>query len=182
MDAKSKANFINSVAGGQGIPCPNCNTLNEADSRFCIACGTPLSQKKPENAVPFAAAEPVQEPTPTSAAASSQEPTPTPAAEPSQEPAFAAAPSQEKEPVPAAEPSQQPFPTAEPSQQQPFAAAEPSRPPVRPRPVQSRTKQAEQPKSAAPTEKYVEPESVFAEGLPSWDIEPPQVVVRRKRR
>lgn len=172
MDAKSKANFINSVAGGQGIPCPNCNTLNEADSRFCIACGTPLSQKKPENAVPFAAAEPVQEPTPTSAAASSQEPTPTPAA----------APSQEKEPVPAAEPSQQPFPTAEPSQQQPFAAAEPSRSPVRPRPVQSRTKQAEQPKSAAPTEKYVEPESVFAEGLPSWDIEPPQVVVRRKRR
>ena len=170
MDAKSKANFINSVAGGQGIPCPNCNTLNEADSRFCIACGTPLSQKKPENAVPFAAAEPVQEPTPT------------PAAEPSQEPAFAAAPSQEKEPVPAAEPSQQPFPTAEPSQQQPFAAAEPSRPPVRPRPVQSRTKQAEQPKSAAPTVKYVEPESVFAEGLPSWDIEPPQVVVRRKRR
>lgn len=172
MDAKSKANFINSVAGGQGIPCPNCNTLNEADSKFCIACGTPLIQKKPENVVPFATAEPVQEPTPTSAAASSQEPTPTPAV----------APSQEKEPVPAAEPSQQPFPTAEPSQQQPFAAAEPSRPPVRPRPVQSRTKQAEQPKSAAPTEKYVEPESVFAEGLPSWDIEPPQVVVRRKRR
>ena len=160
MDAKSKANFINSVAGGQGIPCPNCNTLNEADPKFCIACGTPLTQKKPENVVPFATAEPVQEPTPTPAAA----------------------PSQEKEPVPAAEPSQQPFPTAEPSQQQPFAAAEPSRPPVRPRPVQSRTKQAEQPKSAAPTEKYVEPESVFAEGLPSWDIEPPQVVVRRKRR
>lgn len=160
MDAKSKANFINSVAGGQGIPCPNCNTLNEADSKFCIACGTPLTQKKPENVVPFATAEPVQEPTPTPAAA----------------------PSQEKEPVPAAEPSQQPFPTAEPSQQQPFAAAEPSRPPVRPRPVQSRTKQAEQPKSAAPTEKYVEPESVFAEGLSSWDIEPPQVVVRRKRR
>lgn len=159
MDARSKANFINSVAGGQGIPCPNCNTLNEADSRFCIACGTPLSSKKPENAVPFAAAEPVQEPTPT------------PAAELSQEPAFAEAPSQEKEPVPAAEPSQQPFPTAE-----------PSRPPVRPRPVQSRTKQAEQPKPAAPTVKYVEPESVFAEGLPSWDIEPPQVVVRRKRR
>lgn len=172
MDAKSKANFINSVAGGQGIPCPNCNTLNEADSKFCIACGTPLTQKKPENVVPFATAEPVQESTPTSAAASSQEQTPTPAV----------APSQEKEPVPAAEPSQQPFPTAEPSQQQPFAAAEPSRPPVRPRPVQSRTKQAEQPKSAAPTEKYVEPESVFAEGLPSWDIEPPQVVVRRKRR
>lgn len=28
-------------------------------------------------------------------------------------------------------------------------------------------------------EKYVEPISVFATGLPSWDILPPQVVVRR---
>ena len=180
MDAKSKANFINSVAGGQGIPCPNCNTLNEADSRFCIACGTPLSPKKPENAVPFAAAEPSQEPT--QEAASRQEPTPIPAAEPTQEQAFAAAPTQEKEPVSEAVSSGQPFPTADPSQQQPFSAAEPSRPPMRPRPVQSRPKQAEQPKPAAPTEKYIEPESVFAEGLPSWDIEPPQVVVRRKRR
>lgn len=28
-------------------------------------------------------------------------------------------------------------------------------------------------------EKYVEPVSVFAEGLPSWDVVPPQVMVRR---
>lgn len=145
MDARSKANFINSVAGGQGIPCPNCNTLNEADSKFCIACGTQLVQKKSENTMPFAAAEPVQEPIPT------------PVAEPDQE----------KEATPASTLSRQPFPTAE---------------PVQPRPVQSRQKQAEQPKSAAPTVKYIEPESVFAEGLPSWDIEPPQVVVRRKRK
>ena len=159
MDAKSKANFINSVAGGQGIPCPNCNTLNEADSKFCIACGTPLTQKKPENVVPFATAEPVQEPTLT------------PVAEPAQEPAFAATPTQEKEPAPTVA-----------SPQQPFATAEPTRQPVRPRPVQPETKLAEQAKPAAPTVKYIEPESVFAEGLPSWDIEPPQVVVRRKRR
>lgn len=163
MDARSKANFINSVAGGQGIPCPNCNTLNEADSKFCIACGTPLTQKKSENAVPFATAEPPQEPT--QEAVSPQKPAQAPAAEPSQKPAFAAA-VQEKEPVPEEASSRQPFPTAEPSRQT----------------VQSRPKQAEQPKPAAPTVKYIEPESVFAEGLPSWDIEPPQVVVRRKRR
>lgn len=42
MDAKSKANFINSVAGGQKVPCPNCNALNEADSLFCFSCGTKL--------------------------------------------------------------------------------------------------------------------------------------------
>lgn len=32
---------------------------------------------------------------------------------------------------------------------------------------------------AAPV-KYVEPENVFAQGLPEWSLEPPQVVVRRK--
>lgn len=30
------------------------------------------------------------------------------------------------------------------------------------------------------TGKYIEPPSVFAEGLPSWDIVPPQVMVRRR--
>lgn len=43
MDGKSKANFINSVAGGQKRPCPNCNTLNEQDARFCISCGMKLN-------------------------------------------------------------------------------------------------------------------------------------------
>lgn len=28
---------------------------------------------------------------------------------------------------------------------------------------------------------YIEPESVFAQGLPEWSIEPPQVMVRRHR-
>lgn len=27
--------------------------------------------------------------------------------------------------------------------------------------------------------KYVEPQNVFAQGLPEWSIEPPQVMVRR---
>ena len=169
MDAKSKANFINSVAGGQEIPCPNCNTLNEADSKFCIACGTPLVQKKSENAMPFVAADPAQQPTST------------PAADPAQKKEQAPASTSSRQPFPTAEPAQQPFPTAEPAQQ-PFPTAEPAQQPVRPRPVQSRPKQAEQPKPAEPAVKYIEPESVFAEGLPSWDIEPPQVVVRRKRK
>ena len=41
MNARSKADFINSVAGGM-IPCPNCQKLNEPDSKFCEACGTRL--------------------------------------------------------------------------------------------------------------------------------------------
>lgn len=32
----------------------------------------------------------------------------------------------------------------------------------------------------APKHAYVEPVSVFADGLPAWDIEPPQVVVRKR--
>ena len=39
MDAKSKANFINSVAAGTNVPCPKCGASNKADSKFCISCG-----------------------------------------------------------------------------------------------------------------------------------------------
>jgi len=96
MDAKSKANFINSIVGGQEIPCPECGTLNEADSKFCLSCGKELSAtKETDNTPAFAPAE---------------------------------------EPVEKAKPV---------------------------------------------TVKYVEPSNVFAQGLPEWSIEPPQVVVRR---
>lgn len=38
---------------------------------------------------------------------------------------------------------------------------------------------ANQPKTKEPF-KYVPPASAFAQGLPEWSIEPPQVMVRRK--
>ena len=97
MNARSKADFINSVAGGM-IPCPNCQKLNEPDSKFCEACGTRLV--KPEEPKPEAT------------------------------PAF--------EPVKKTEIKQEVV--------------------------------------------YHEPESVFAKGLPDWDMVPPQVMVRRKKR
>ena len=97
MNARSKADFINSVAGGM-IPCPNCQKLNEPDSKFCEACGTRLV--KPEETKPEAT------------------------------PAF--------EPVKKTEIKQEVV--------------------------------------------YHEPESVFAKGLPDWDMVPPQVMVRRKKR
>lgn len=67
MNAKSKADFIHAVAGGGKIPCPNCNTLNEADSKFCITCGTKLvrPESKPEEDLPFQKVDqdpPVQKP------------------------------------------------------------------------------------------------------------------------
>lgn len=103
MDAKSKANFINSVAAGQTIPCPNCGTANEPDSKHCISCGAELSPP---------------------AAASA--------------PAFAQI---------SEEPQQQP-------------------------------RQEPQQKTEKPS-RNTEPTPVFADGLPSWDIVPPQVMVRR---
>ena len=45
----------------------------------------------------------------------------------------------------------------------------------------SDAKQVPETKQEIPYGAYVEPKSVFAEGLPEWTIEPPQVVVRRKR-
>ena len=108
MDAKLRANFINSVATGGDVPCPKCNTLNEADAKFCATCGSSLVKKEESSDVPFAPVKKVEE---------------------------------------------------------------------------VKKAAAEAPAKAAPiVEKYTEPESVFAEGLPSWDIEPPQVMVRRKRK
>lgn len=93
MDAKSRANFINSVASGANVPCPKCGTNNKPDSKFCISCGAEIT---------------------------------VPAEAQNNAPAFA------------------------PAQETPAKAV-----------------------------KYVEPANVFAQGLPDWSIEPPQVMVRR---
>lgn len=140
MNAKSKADFIHAVAGGGKIPCPNCNTLNEADSKFCITCGAKLvrSEPKPEADLPFRKVEqdpPVQKP---------EGDLPFRKVEPPAEPAAETA---QKE---------VPFQTVS-------------------------NAQAPETKQEIPYVVYAEPKSVFAEGLPEWSIEPPQVVVRRKR-
>lgn len=96
MDAKSKANFINSVATGIAIPCSNCGTTNESDSKFCISCGAELSTQETSSA---------------------------------NAPAF---------------------------------------------------QQVKEKETPAQVSQYIEPNNVFAEGLPEWSIEPPQVMVRRR--
>ena len=57
MDAKSKANFINSVAAGTNIPCPKCGANNKADSKFCISCGEEIVVPKADNTPAFAPAK-----------------------------------------------------------------------------------------------------------------------------
>ena len=46
MDAKSKADFINSVASETNVPCPKCGANNKAGSKFCISCGAEISAPK----------------------------------------------------------------------------------------------------------------------------------------
>lgn len=97
MDAKSKANFINSVAEGQAVPCPSCGTANRSDSKFCSSCGAEITAMDAANDAP----------------------------------AFAPA-------------------VGDPKQE------------------------------AEEAVRRAEPAPVFADGLPSWDIVPPQVMVRRR--
>ncbi|MDY4488145.1 MAG: zinc ribbon domain-containing protein [Candidatus Limivicinus sp.] len=97
MDAKSKANFINSVAAGTTVPCPKCGAANKRESKFCRACGTEIVFSK-----------------------------------------------ETKESVPAFE-------------------------------------KVNEKRNNENTSTYEEPNSVFAEGLPEWSIEPPQVMVRRHK-
>ena len=49
MDAKSRANFINSVASGSIIVCPKCNTKNPSDSKYCMKCGADLTSAASKN-------------------------------------------------------------------------------------------------------------------------------------
>ena len=134
MDAKSKADFINSVASGSIVPCPKCGTNNNSGSKFCISCGESLSAPaEAQNDVPaFAPAE-------------------------AQNNAPAFAPTEPQNNVPA------------------FAPAKESENGTAPD-VPKASEAANKPEIPV---KYEEPNNVFAQGLPEWSIEPPQVMVRR---
>lgn len=120
MDAKAKANFINSVAGKQKIPCPNCNSLNDEDAIFCNICGTKIGNEQDEAVAP----------------------------------AFAPARTREMHFTTETQGGEQKFQTD---------VAKPAFQMVMPE-----------------QEEVTERISVFAEGLPNWDVLPPQVAVRRK--
>lgn len=157
MDVRSKINFINSVAGGQKIPCPKCSTLNETDAKFCITCGTPLEQKKAADAAGAAA--------------------------------DAAGAVVCKGCGTVNDPGSKfcvscgtPLEHTERNDQAPVST------PPAPLPIRRKVMPAapvQEPVKAPPViepEETAEEASIFAEGLPAWDIVPPQVMVRRKRR
>lgn len=196
MDAKMRADFVNSVASGQKVPCPVCNTLNDPDGSFCIACGHSLKkeEKKDENSGTVicpvcqnankkgfrfctVCGNKLDEAESTK---SSDPVTPQPAAAPAQSKAAGqqpAAPAQDVQRNMGKNASQV-APAFEPTKK---TAAAPIRkdPPIQSKPV--RKKMAFN--FAEPeVEEYKEPVSVFAQGLPSWDVVPPQIMVRRKKK
>ena len=176
MDAKMRADFVNSVASGQKVPCPVCNTLNDPDGSFCIACGHSLKkeEKKDENSGTVicpvcqnankkgfrfctVCGNKLDEAESTK---SSDPVTPQPAAAPAQS---KAAGQQPVAPAPDVQRNMgknasQVAPAFEPAKKMAFNFAEPE------------------------VEEYKEPVSVFAQGLPSWDVVPPQIMVRRKKK
>ncbi len=79
MDAKRRADFINSVAKEQQVPCPKCNTLNRSGAAFCKTCGAPLEKKDAGQAPAQAAFAPANKET--------QKPASKPASKPVSKPA-----------------------------------------------------------------------------------------------
>ena len=154
------ANIINTVASGAGITCPNCNTMNEADSLFCFVCGTKLADVAPAAFEPVAAAE----------TATAFEPVASTEAVNPFESVGATETTNAFEPVNVIE-------TVKEDEKKEVA---PAFTPVNE--VKAEEPEVKAPEVVKPVNNYVEPESVFAQGLPEWSVEPPQVVVRRRKK
>lgn len=184
MDARARAKFINSVAGGQNICCPQCKAINDPGSRFCFSCGSPLAQtfvqpvKEPEICCPKCKA----------------------VNDPGSKFCFSCGALIEQAAVPGeAAPKGKPIPKAE-------SRAEMENVPGRDRVSEtdhlpkidnasragkaSRVVHMPNAEGISKTQNIPipavevndEPESVFAEGLPSWSVEPPVIMVRRRRK
>lgn len=54
MGMNNKASFINSVAGGQIVPCPKCGNANKPGSTFCASCGSEIVAAKMKEGAAFA--------------------------------------------------------------------------------------------------------------------------------
>lgn len=63
MDARERANFINSVGSTTEKKCPKCGAENVEEAMFCASCGTSLKAEEPiKEAVQEPIKEAVQEP------------------------------------------------------------------------------------------------------------------------
>lgn len=192
MNAKSKLSFINSLAGRQKVPCPACNSLNDTDACFCAICGTKLFDKdtQGENSrkvICPACSEPNENDAVFCASCGTklkgEGEKKTSVIEPVEAKYVSEAEGRmdaEAEGNPGAKGE---LPQAPEAGQKQNLGEEQQR--TKKTPAFSSVKKSAKDIYAVPVpRKHEELEeiSVFAQGLPAWDIVPPQVVVRRKKR
>ncbi|MDE6025283.1 MAG: zinc ribbon domain-containing protein [Lachnospiraceae bacterium] len=162
MDAKSKAIFINSVAGGKKIPCPICNVLNDSDAMFCFSCGNILKAVKEEDTV------------------TNVETIECPICHENNEIGYmfclscgAKLSSDNSQTL------EQSFKTAEAEKVEEIKSEEKSQTIS---PVAVQEKRVFKSVAMEVAGQQSEEMSAFAQGLPSWDLVPPQIMVRRKKK
>ena len=138
MDAKSRADFLNSLASGETVECPNCGAVVASGKKFCRSCGYNFAQV---------------------GNTASESPTPTRIAKPNSDSPFAPAEQTEIPHKPKVS-----APVSSPTSGAAFLSTEEKASDSRAQPVAD------------------EPTCAFAQGLPSWSITPPQTMVRKKGR
>lgn len=160
MDANSKMNFLNNIPAGEVLNCPACGAANKATKSKCFVCGAALK-------------------------AGTQEAAP---ADPRQEMASLDAAVEEKAPVaPKVEETLPPIGATE-DKAPAFGGAKEELPPIGK--VEEKTPafgtvEEKKPSKGKTAPKAAEPEeesevSAFAQGLPKWSLEPPQIAIRRR--
>ncbi|MBR1757799.1 MAG: zinc ribbon domain-containing protein [Lachnospiraceae bacterium] len=194
-------NVLNAVVSGQEKICPGCGARNQADSRFCFACGTSLIDVPVVKEEAETAAETAFETVKETATESAFAPVKEEVKEEVKESAAAFAPADNNTPAFGAAKKRSFLPPtgagevkAETGKEdQPAAAFNPVKKremPVKNVEEKAAPKEVKPAFEAAKPQKasqkshdgwYKEPEAVFAQGLPEWTIEPPQVMVRRKK-
>ncbi len=159
-------NMTNNIAADKPLVCPQCGKNNKAVAKFCVGCGFKFEQPAPA----AAAFAPVEEKTSTVAFA--------PAEEKKEEPVLVFAPAEEKK-----EEAAPVFAPAEPEKEAAAPVFTPAEDKKDAAPAFAPEEKKEAVANPVVTEvKYVAPEDAFAKGLPSWSVEPPQVMVRRRKK
>ena len=171
MDAKSNTNFNNSAAGGQLVFCSACGAQNTPDCRFCTSCGSKLVIAPTGSATP--AFQPVINEAAEKPVTGQADRISTTAPATSTAPVFQrvagglfGAAEDPDTPVVSDAPAGSAAPAFQSVDEETSGVAH----------------KPEHHSEGEKIEKYIEPASVFADGLPPWDIVPPQVMVRRRRK
>lgn len=171
MDARSKVQFINSVAKGQNICCPQCKAINDPDSKFCFSCGFSLMQ------APVQAMKAQRVCCPQCRAVNDA----------GSKFCFSCGAFIEqavvrREESPALKENNPFSPSAKEKAPHDRTAAKAENVQKAEAKIKAENVPKKQYIPVPVTEVDEEPESVFAEGLPSWNVEPPVIMVRRKKR